>query len=178
MQTTSTTTTHRQVRHLDLLDNIAIASPCEASWNEMSGNDRVRFCSACKKNVYNLSAMQRAEAEALLQKYEGQVCVRLYRRKDGTVLTQDCPVAVRKKRALKLGLAAIGGGFLAAAGVLAVFAAGGEAMRRVVGELVPTSPTTAPTEHVTMGAVVAMGSAAPMPPPAPPAPPKPPVVNF
>ena len=48
------------------LKRIKIASPCPAAWNEMEGNDGVRFCNQCQKNVYNLSALSRLEAEALL----------------------------------------------------------------------------------------------------------------
>lgn len=77
------------------LDDIRIAAPCSAPWEAMHGDDRVRFCSHCTKNVYNLSAMPRADAEALLLQHEGDLCVRLYRRADGTVLTEDCPVGVR-----------------------------------------------------------------------------------
>jgi hypothetical protein len=58
----------------------------------------VRFCGQCDKSVYNLSAMTRAEAEALVASKDGRVCVRLYQRQDGTVLTQDCPVGVRRLR--------------------------------------------------------------------------------
>jgi hypothetical protein len=57
----------------------------------MAGNDRVRFCGECRLNVYNLSAMTRPEAEALLRAKEGRLCVRFYVRRDGTALTQDCP---------------------------------------------------------------------------------------
>src|SRR5690348_11198318 len=53
----------RKGRRLPLLDRIQIASPCEASWDAMNGDDRVRFCGLCEKNVYNLSAMTRDEAE-------------------------------------------------------------------------------------------------------------------
>ena len=74
------------------LNDIRIASPCSANWNEMYGNDRKRFCSECKLNVYNLSGMTRDEAETLIMNAEGRLCVRFYRRTDGTVITKDCPV--------------------------------------------------------------------------------------
>lgn len=74
------------------LDNIKIASPCSADWNSMVGNNRQRYCGDCKLNVYNLSGMSRLEAEDLLIKSEGRVCVRYFRRSDGTILTKDCPV--------------------------------------------------------------------------------------
>lgn len=78
-----------------LLDDIRIASPCTASWDAMTGTDTVRFCGECKLNVYNLSEMQAAEAASLVEKAEGRVCVRLYKRTDGTVLTRNCPVGLR-----------------------------------------------------------------------------------
>src|SRR5688572_27086093 len=77
------------------LDRIKVASPCTADWRFMLGNDLVRFCGQCNKNVYNLSAMKREEAEALIRRMEGQLCARFYRRSDGTILTADCPVGLR-----------------------------------------------------------------------------------
>lgn len=90
------------------LEKIKVASPCHASWAQMSGDERVRLCGLCSKHVYNLSAMSRAQAESLIQEKEGKLCVRFYRRKDGTVLTADCPVglrAVRRKVAMIAGAA-------------------------------------------------------------------------
>lgn len=78
------------------LDKIKIASPCGADWNEMRGDERKRHCALCKLNVYNLSEMTTDEAESFLINAEGRVCVKLYRRADGTVLTKDCPVGWQK----------------------------------------------------------------------------------
>lgn len=72
------------------LDVIEIPRPCPADWDAMHGNGRVRFCDHCQKNVFNLSAMTREAAEALIAEHEGQLCARLYRRQDGTVITTDC----------------------------------------------------------------------------------------
>ena len=101
---------------LPFLATVQIAAPCPARWSEMRGDDRVRHCDACHKNVYNLSAMATEEAEALLAATEGDLCIRLYRRADGTVLTNNCPVGLRRARArtLAIGIAAVG--LLAAAG--------------------------------------------------------------
>jgi hypothetical protein len=90
------------------LDNIRIASPCSANWDEMFGEDRKRFCGDCKLNVYNLSGMTRRDAENLLIASEGRLCVRYYRRADGTVLTRDCPVGWQavKKRVSRVAAAA------------------------------------------------------------------------
>ena len=46
-------------------------------------------------NVYNLSGMTRRQAEELLINSEGRLCVRFYRRRDGTILTKDCPVGLK-----------------------------------------------------------------------------------
>lgn len=80
------------------LESIRVASPCRADWNAMQGDDKTRFCQSCAKNVYNLSAMSRREAEALVQAKEGKLCVRFYERADGTVLTDDCPVGIKRLR--------------------------------------------------------------------------------
>jgi hypothetical protein len=80
------------------LDTIQVASPCGASWEAMPGDDRVRLCPQCRQRVYNLAALSRREAEDLLRQAEGRLCVRLYRRADGTVLTDDCPVGLRRLR--------------------------------------------------------------------------------
>lgn len=74
------------------LNNIRIASPCPANWDGMVGDERRRYCGECKLNVYNLSGMTRREAENLILDCEGRLCVRFYRRPDGTILTKDCPV--------------------------------------------------------------------------------------
>ena len=75
----------------------------------MEGDDQARFCHTCRKNVYNLSDMTQTEAQALINRMEGKLCVRFYTRADGTLLTQDCPVglrAVRRKIMQKLSYAA------------------------------------------------------------------------
>ncbi len=72
------------------LEIIDIAKPCPADWNAMRGDEQVRFCKHCSLNVYNLSAMSRADAEKLVGEREGRLCVRFYRRLDGTVITRDC----------------------------------------------------------------------------------------
>lgn len=89
------------------LNNIRIASPCAANWDEMYGDERKRHCSECKLNVYNLSDMTQTEAENFLINSEGRVCVKFYRRMDGTVLTQDCPVGWQrlKKRVSQMATA-------------------------------------------------------------------------
>src|SRR4029434_9842854 len=77
------------------LDHVQVAAPCKADWNQMIGSERMRFCGACNLNVYNLSGMTRFEAESLIARNEGRLCVRFYRRRDGSIITKDCPVGLR-----------------------------------------------------------------------------------
>jgi hypothetical protein len=75
----------------------------------MRGDHRVWFCDSCSKHVYDLSGLTAVEARSLIEEAEGRVCVRLYRRRDGTVLTADCPVGLRSAvRRLLLRLATAG----------------------------------------------------------------------
>ncbi len=97
-----------------LLATIQVASPCSADWNAMEGDDRERHCSICSKSVYNLSAMTRADAEAVIVEREGKLCVRLFQRKDGTILLQDCEVGVWKRRHRRIAAAALAAGAAAA----------------------------------------------------------------
>ena len=80
------------------LDRVRVATPCKADWDQMIGNERVRFCSQCSLNVYNLSSMSRTDAESLIARTEGRLCIRFYRRSDGSIITKDCPVGLRAIR--------------------------------------------------------------------------------
>ncbi len=82
----------------DQLGNLRIAAPCQAGWEGMAGDERVRHCTLCSLNVYNFAEMTRDEVRDLLVRTEGRVCARLYRRADGTVLTRDCPTGLRALR--------------------------------------------------------------------------------
>jgi hypothetical protein len=80
------------------LDQIRVASPCNARWEDMSGDERARFCRQCQKNVYNLSAMKRVQIETLIREKEGKFCGRFYQRPDGRMITADCPTGQRRRR--------------------------------------------------------------------------------
>ena len=85
-------------RFTSRLDNIRVAAPCSADWDSMFGSERVRLCEQCHLNVYNLSEMSRVEADRLINQAEGRLCVRFYRRRDGSIITQNCPVGLRAIR--------------------------------------------------------------------------------
>jgi hypothetical protein len=127
---------------LPILENIRIASPCTADWSRMSGDERVRHCGDCKKNVYNLSDMTREEAEAVIIAKEGRLCVRYYQRKDGTILLKDCTIGVSRKRRRRL----------VAVGAIAMLAGGGvQVWRSLRPSEAPMGEIEATSHDVIMG---------------------------
>lgn len=81
-----------------ILNQVQVASPCTARWEDMTGDDRKRFCQHCQKHVFNLSAMTQSEAETFVRETEGKFCGRFHRRRDGRILTSDCPTGQRLRR--------------------------------------------------------------------------------
>jgi len=75
-----------------------IAAPCSIPWESMEGDERQRNCSGCSRIVYNISDMTRTEAEDFLRANGTSQCMRFFRRQDGTIMTDDCPRALRKIR--------------------------------------------------------------------------------
>ena len=84
----------------NLAQSVIIDTPCTADWNEMTGSDSVRFCHSCKLNVYNIAQFSDSEAQEIFsQNLNGnRICTRIYRRPDGTVMTDNCPRALRRLR--------------------------------------------------------------------------------
>jgi hypothetical protein len=72
---------------------VRIASPCNQKWSQMTGDEQVRTCAACKLKVFNFAKLSSEEARQLIRRNsEGdRICARIFRRVDGTVLTSDCP---------------------------------------------------------------------------------------
>jgi hypothetical protein len=119
---------------------LKVVAPCPLRWDQLAGNDRVRFCGHCQQNVYNVASLTMEEAMRLIQRCEGRACMRLQRRADGTVITRDCFHVVRLARQRIVG-AALG---------LAVAAAGmwtglGTLRRTMEAWLVPPEPPRCPT---------------------------------
>jgi hypothetical protein len=122
--------------------------------------------------------MRRDEAEALVQSVEGRMCVRFYRRADGTLLTDDCPVglqAVRRQFKIAVGVATativlMFGTVLTALGFTRVGDPNGrrlrdiEPFRTIVERFNPTTPPA----QVMMGEMACPIPAAPPPQPAQP----------
>ena len=79
------------------LPEVSVLKQCPASWRKMKGDNQVRFCTICKRNVYNLSDMTTEQAYQVLADAEGRFCSRFYKRKDGTIVTAECPKPERAK---------------------------------------------------------------------------------
>ena len=137
----------------------------------MIGNDRKRFCGECKLNVYNLSGMTKTEAENLLLNSEGRLCVRFYKRADGTVLTEDCPVGWQavKKRVSRMAAAFVSliFGLLSGLGLMSLASKPKEQEHRLMGAVAyqPTpiqkrTPKRTVEVVETMGDVSVMGEIA------------------
>ncbi len=75
---------------MSALPDLQISRPCPMKWSRLKGDARTRFCGKCSQNVYDLSQLTADEARTLIAQKEGLVCVRLFRRGDGTVITRDC----------------------------------------------------------------------------------------
>ena len=128
--------------HTNPLEEVRVAAPCPADWERMVGDERVRFCDRCSLNVYNLSGMSRREAEALVAGAEGRLCVRFFRRADGTILTRNCPVGLSaiKRRAARVAGASLSAllGFFAGLGL--DFGLGRAASPTIMGALAVPAP--------------------------------------
>lgn len=69
-------------------EDLHIPEPCHADWDEMTGDDRKRFCGACTKHVHNLSEMTHAEAAELLKSHTN-LCVQYASHSSGEVFFRD-----------------------------------------------------------------------------------------
>jgi hypothetical protein len=75
------------MKRKNFLDKIEVKSPCSESWDEMFGNNEVRFCSHCAKNVHDISAMTRQKAEKLVKESNGNLCVRYVKTPNGKLIS-------------------------------------------------------------------------------------------
>jgi hypothetical protein len=74
---------------LHQLTEVPLLSPCDEPWERMRGDDRVRRCEACARDVFDVSAMSALEAELRLLNADDAVpCVRYRRDREGDVLHQ------------------------------------------------------------------------------------------
>lgn len=135
-------------KYTNPLENLKVASPCSQDWDAMIGTERKRYCGDCKLNVYNLSGMTRTEAENLIINAEGRLCVRFFKREDGTVLTQDCPVGWKAfKKRLSVGATAFASlifSLISGLGLAVMFNQSYKGTTTTTGEIVSYKPTPTP----------------------------------
>lgn len=125
-------------REIERLPNLRLGFACKERWEDMVGDERVRNCAGCDREVFNLSSMTRDEAEALLATRGLTPCVRFYRRPDGTVMTSDCPTGAKPKRRL----AVVASSSLAAGALLAPSAARADSTEPAKWEAAPPPGST------------------------------------
>ena len=158
----------------DTLDDLTIATPCEVPWESLAGDDRVRHCGRCRQNVYNVESFERAEALQLIQAREGRLCLRLYRRADGTLVTADCWSRLRAAR--RRGLVAFAAALVVVAWAqLWAVAVGLYGLRRVAGggrTMGDVAPVTAPQPRLPEPEPLTVPEPTTEAPPPPPAPPR------
>ena len=112
-----------------------VKTPCEEPWEAMAevGDDR-RFCGLCAKDVHDLTHLSQEEMHRWIEDWRAErgmdaVCVRFYKRADGTLVEADCQpwrerVARHAKRAAlwsSARLAAAAATFLALLGLSSKF---------------------------------------------------------
>lgn len=82
-------------------DDYKIASPnCPFVWSENPDNpkERVKYCTNCSAQIYNLTGFDMGESQSLIFKRENRNNAPLYKREDGKFMTSDCPIALKKKK--------------------------------------------------------------------------------
>lgn len=76
---------------------LSITTPCTVPWNVMHGDDRVRYCGQCRRQVFDLTNLTSAEVADLLGDGGSLPCVAFYSRADGRVVTADCSLSIRER---------------------------------------------------------------------------------
>ncbi len=142
------------------LESVRVANPCSTDWDKMQGDDRVRFCQSCAKNVFNLSELSKPEAEKLITEKQGNLCVQYYQREDGTIITDDCTIGLKIVRRPFKWLAASFAALLVAVGAA-------HASSPVRGEPAPSRVKSKPVKRVVAGNLAARPAPKPKPIPTP-----------
>lgn len=79
-------------------DQLNVVSPCTASWEEMTGDEQKRHCLQCDKTVFDFSQMSLSQIEAVVSAKHGQLCARITRRNDGSMVTFEPPLPAYASR--------------------------------------------------------------------------------
>lgn len=84
------------------ITDFKLAAPCGSKWEAMSGSGRIKFCQQCELQVYDFAKTELPEAREVIFQQEGKENFVLYKRKDGTFLTRNCPVGVKSRQVVIL----------------------------------------------------------------------------
>jgi hypothetical protein len=82
-----------------VLDHCSIAAPCDGACGQADGNARVGLCQRCGMFLYDIAGLSANAAQALTANTEGPSNGRLFKRRDGKVMTRNCPVGLEALRA-------------------------------------------------------------------------------
>jgi hypothetical protein len=133
----------------NFLKNLTVPSPCPTDWNSMIGNDQVRFCEHCSFEVHNLSLMTRSQAERLVARSNGRLCVQYIQDPNGGPVTM--PVGQKLHHISRRVSQIAAGAFTAALSVTSAIAQESTGVRM---RSVDVPPATQPMAHWALGASV------------------------
>ncbi len=88
----------------DLSNQLKIENPCSANWDQMIGNDWVRFCEHCQLTVNDLTPLTPKRVQRLIADSKGRLCVRYRVSREGTPILKAVPQQLHqiRKRVSKL----------------------------------------------------------------------------
>ena len=88
----------------DLRKQLKIDNPCSANWDQMIGNEWVRFCEHCRLTVNDLTPLTPKRVRRLIAGSKGRLCVRFKQDHDGLPLIKAVPQQLHqiRKRVSKL----------------------------------------------------------------------------
>ncbi len=87
----------------DKFAQLQVTAPCTANWEQMSGNRQKRFCAECDKHVFDFAQMTARQVTAVVEAHQGNLCARLTRLPDGSLLTLETPpVQISNRRSSPL----------------------------------------------------------------------------
>ncbi|HZE97636.1 MAG TPA: hypothetical protein VE981_11465 [Planctomycetota bacterium] len=153
---------------------LKISSPCPKKWDDLVGNDRIRYCGQCKLNVYNFADMTQTEISGIVRKTEGRLCASIYLRGDRSATLRDCPTTRRSSLLRRL----VGVGALLVLGAFTWICRGAEQPDREglpkwirvplgVIDPEPVKPKPQPQPPRLLGEIPCVPPPPPLPPPPP-----------
>lgn len=125
------------------VEKISVEDPCSQDWQQMTGNDEVRFCTHCSKSVNNLSAMTRRDAMRLVRRSNGRICIRYIQHPE-----TNTPVFADQLIQISRRVPRVAAGVMSASLSLSAFAYAQGGASRVISEPVPSPQTENPAAVV------------------------------